>query len=235
MAGTNLGATNHIVTLGPQRLKVISGARWVSRSGDTLSGAALMEPDSPLMEGALKLVGFVAVMAALCLLVGCPAEEELTPEETVLVRAGDPAPGFELTTLDGGVFNLEAQRGKVVLVNFFATWCPPCREELPYLEKEIWQRFDPEYFSVIVVGREEGDDVIAPFVEEYGYTVPFAGDPEKSAYDLYASRFIPRNFVIDPEGTVLFQSQGFERDDFDAMIAVIEEAVATIAEVPAEA
>ena len=47
-------------------------------------------------------------------------------------------------------------------------------------------------------------DFVTGFVEEHGYTVPFAGDPEKSAYDLYATRFIPRNFVIDPEGTVLF-------------------------------
>jgi peroxiredoxin len=174
----------------------------------------------------------VVLLAVLCAFVGCPKdeigtpEEDLTPQETVLVDVGDTAPGFELVTLGGEVFNLEAQRGKVVLVNFFATWCPPCREELPHLEKEIWKRFDPERFSLIVVGREENDDVIAPFVEKNGYTLPFAGDPDKTAYDKYASRFIPRNFVIGPDGTVLFQSQGFERADFDRMIEVIEEAVA---------
>jgi peroxiredoxin len=180
----------------------------------------------------LNKFGLVVLLAVLCAFVGCPKdeigapEENLTPQETVLVDVGDVAPGFELVTLDGEVFNLEAQRGKVVLVNFFATWCPPCREELPYLEKEIWQRFDPERFSLIVVGREEDDDVIAPFVEKNGYTLPFAGDPDKTAYDKYASRFIPRNFVIGPDGTVLYQSQGFERADFDRMIEVIEEAVA---------
>lgn len=179
----------------------------------------------------MNKVGLGALLAVLCVFVGCPkdetqtAEEGLTPQETVLIDVGDTAPGFELTTLDGEVFNLEAQRGKVVLVNFFATWCPPCREELPYLEKEVWQRFDPASFSLIVVGREEDDDVIGPFVEENGYSLPFAGDPGKVAYDLYASRFIPRNFVIGPDGRVLFQSQGFERADFDRMIAVIQEAV----------
>ena len=178
--------------------------------------------------------GLVVLMAVLCVFVGCPKdetqtpEEDLTPQETVLVDVGDAAPGFELVTLDGTIFNLEAQRGKVVLVNFFATWCPPCREELPHLEKEIWQRFDPEKFSLIVVGREEGDDVIGPFVEKNGYSLPFAGDPDKAAYDRYASRFIPRNFVIGPDGTVLYQSQGFERPDFDRMIEVIEEALAAI-------
>ena len=178
--------------------------------------------------------GLVVLLAVLCVFVGCPKdetqlpEESLTPEETVLVAAGDIAPNFELTTLEGEIFNLEAHRGKVVLVNFFATWCPPCREELPYLEKEIWQRFDPEDFALIVVGREENDEVIGPFVESNGYSLPFAGNPNKTAYDRYATRFIPRNFVIGADGTVLFQSQGFEREDFDRMVAVIEEAVADL-------
>ena len=178
--------------------------------------------------------GLLVLVAALCLFVGCPKdetqvpEEVLTPEETVLVGVGDAAPDFRLTTLEGETFELQAQRGRVVLVNFFATWCPPCREELPVLEREVWQRFDSEHFALIVVGREEDDDVIGPFVEKNGYSMPFAGDPDKAAYDRYASRFIPRNFVIGPDGTVLYQSQGFERAEFDEMIAVIEAAVTAL-------
>ncbi len=184
--------------------------------------------------------GLVVLVSVLCVFVGCPKdetqlpEESLTPAETVLVAVGDTAPGFELVTLEGEIFNLEAQRGKVVLINFFATWCPPCREELPFLENEIWRRFDPDLFALIVVGREEDDEVIGPFVESNGYSLPFAGDPDRVAYDQYASRFIPRNFVIGPDGMVFFQSQGFEREDFDRMIAVIEGAVAALDE-PAEA
>jgi len=175
---------------------------------------------SILMAGVI----LVAVLA------GCSQEVEVgpTPEETVLVAVGDTAPGFELTTLDGKTFDLEAQRGKVVLVNFFATWCPPCREELPYLEKEVWQRFDRDRFAVLVIGREEDDEIIAPFVEKHGYTVPFAGDPEMVAYSQYATRFIPRNFVVGPDGTILYQSQGYERHEFEEMVEVIEQAVAAI-------
>ncbi len=165
------------------------------------------------------------VVAALSLVVGCPTENTPTPEETVLVAVGDPAPHFELTTLDGSTFDLEAHRGRVVLVNFFATWCPPCREELPHLEREVWQRFSDERFALIAVGREEGDNVLAPFMEQHGYTFPVAGDPDRSVYSRYASRYIPRNVVIGPEGTVLFQTQGFERDEFETMIAIIERAL----------
>ena len=176
------------------------------------------------------------VLLATCANEPAPSPEvELTPEETVLVNVGDTAPDFELVTLDGENFSLQDHRGNVVLVHFCAAWCPPCREELPYRETEIWQRFDRDRFAVIVVGREENDEVIGPFVEKHGYTVPFAGDPDKTAYDQYASRFIPRNFVIGPDGVVLFQSQGYEREEFDEMIAVIEEAVAALETIPESA
>jgi len=169
-------------------------------------------------------------------LTGCAQEVEVepTPEETVLVDVGDIAPAFELTTLSGETFNLEAHRGKIVLINFFATWCPPCREELPYLEKQIFQAFDAEKLAVVVIGREENNEIIAPFVEKYGYTVPFAGDPEMIAYSQYATRFIPRNFVIGLDGTVLYQSQGYEPHEFAEMVELIEMAVATISPLEVE-
>ena len=98
----------------------------------------------------MNRIALACLLVSTVLLAACPIEHEqtpeetLTPEETVLVGVGDAAPDFELVTLEGESFSLQEHRGKVVLVNFFATWCPPCREELPYLEKEIWKRFDPE-------------------------------------------------------------------------------------------
>jgi peroxiredoxin len=180
------------------------------------------------MEGLFRGVLFVLLVVLPGCGNGVPPEPEPTPEETVLVAVGDTAPGFELTTLTGETFNLEEHRGKVVLVNFFATWCPPCREELPFLEKDVWKRFHRDSLSVIVVGREENDEIIRPFVDKHGYTVPFAADPEMAAYSRYATRFIPRNFVIGPDGTVLYQSQGYTPREFGEMVKVIEDAVAAL-------
>ncbi len=178
----------------------------------------------------MKHTTLVTTAILTVVLAGCTQEVEIgpTPEETVLVAVGDIAPGFELTTLAGETFNLEVQRGKVVLINFFATWCPPCREELPYLEKDIWQHFDRDKLAVLVIGREEDDEIIQPFVDKHGYTVPFAGDPEMVAYSQYANRFIPRNFVIGPDGVILYQSQGYAPHEFSEMVTLIEEAVAAI-------
>jgi peroxiredoxin len=156
------------------------------------------------------------------LLAGCAAPlEQPTPEETTLTQVGQVAPVFELEITDSGLFSLHEQKGKVVLINFFATWCPPCREELPALEKEIWQRFQGRELAVLVIGRGHNNDEILPFLKENGYSFPAAGDPERAVYDLYASRFIPRNVVVGPDGTILFQSSGYDREEFEHMVDLI--------------
>ncbi len=176
----------------------------------------------------MQILKNATILFVALLISACAGEPELTPEETTITVIGQTAPSFELVTLEGETFNLEAHRGKVVLVNFFATWCPPCREELPHLDAEIWQRFDKDRFALVVIGREEDKTVLQPFMDQHDYSFPVAGDPEMIAYSQYASRFIPRNVVIGPNGTILFQSQGFERSEFDEMVAVIATAVEAI-------
>lgn len=156
-------------------------------------------------------------------------EPTTTPAEATRTEVGQMAPVFELERVDGTTFSLEAQRGKVTLINFFATWCPPCIEEMPHLEKEILARFDPEHFSLICVGREHQNAELPKFAKKRGLDLPMAGDPEREVYAQYAEHTIPRNVVVGPEGKILFQSFGFEREDFDRMIGVIDEAVTRLA------
>ena len=163
------------------------------------------------------------LVAALVLILtsGCAGS---SGKET-LTEVGQPAPTFTLDLLGGENFDLADQRGKVVLINWFATWCPPCQEEMPHLEKEVWQRFQGEGFAMVSVAREENADVVAPFVAKYGVTWPFALDPDRAAFAKYATSQIPRNTVLDRNGKIIFQSVGFEREDFDDMIDAIAEAL----------
>lgn len=143
-------------------------------------------------------------------------------EATTLVKEGMQAPDFTVTMFDGTTQTLSALKGKVVLVNFWATWCPPCREELKRVQTDIIDRFADKEFVFIPISRGEEKETVATFREQMGYTFPMGLDPERKIYDQFASNFIPRNFLIDQEGKVVIASVGYEPEEFDALIAQIE-------------
>lgn len=144
---------------------------------------------------------------------------------TTLIKAGQMAPDFTVTMFDGRQQTLSSLRGKVVLLNFWATWCPPCREELARVPQEIVERFRGEEFVFLPISRGETREAVAAFREQMGYTFAMGLDPERAIYDLYASNYIPRNFLIDREGKVLVASVGYEPEEFDQLIQTIENAL----------
>ena len=159
--------------------------------------------------------------------VPAPATEQVEDETeaTTIAKAGTMAPDFTVTMFDGSTQTLSALKGKVVLVNFWATWCPPCREELKRVEADIIERFKDAPFVFIPISRGEERQTVADFREKMGYTFSMGLDPERKIYDLYASNFIPRNFLVDQNGQVVIASVGYEVEEFDALIAKIEELV----------
>ena len=159
--------------------------------------------------------------------VPAPATEQVEDETeaTTIAKAGTVAPDFTVTMFDGSTQTLSTLKGKVVLVNFWATWCPPCREELKRVEADIIERFKDAPFVFIPISRGEERQTVADFRKKMGYTFPMGLDPERKIYDLYASNFIPRNFLVDQNGQVVIASVGYEVEEFDALIAKIEELV----------
>jgi len=119
--------------------------------------------------------------------------------ERTLVQLGDSAPEFSLATIDGDSVTLPSPN-KVVLINFFATWCGPCQLELPHID-EIWLDLkDDDRFQLLVIGREETPESVRKFCDEHPFSFPMTADPKREVYSLFAKESIPRTIVVSPEG-----------------------------------
>jgi len=130
------------------------------------------------------------------------ASETAAPAPVV----GAPAPDFTLQTVDGENLRLSDLRGKVVAVNFWATWCAPCRLEMPDLQERA-ERF-PDRLAVIGVNFAETAEEVAAFRREVGVDFPLLLDPEADVQRLYRVLGYPTTFFIDEEGTIRFQHIG---------------------------
>lgn len=170
------------------------------------------------------------VLAAVMLLAVSPSVVQAQNQadeiaKTTIVKKGDKAPDFTVEMVDGSKVQLSKLKGKVVVVNFWATWCPPCREELKHVQKELIDRFKGKKFVFIPISRGEKKEVVEAFRKKMNYTFPMGLDPQQSIYKLYASNYIPRNFVVDKDGKVIYVSVGYTPEEFAEMVKVIEEAL----------
>jgi peroxiredoxin len=138
-------------------------------------------------------------------------------------KTGDKVPAFEFETAKGKKVSIADYKGKLVLINLFATWCPPCRKELPEMQKQIWEKHSKnEKFALFVFGREENWDVLVPFKEKFKYTFPILPDVDRGVFSKFATQSIPRNILIDETGTIIYQSIGYEPGEFKKLVELID-------------
>lgn len=171
----------------------------------------------------------IILLAALLVWPVAPAKaqnaERPTPEQATLIKDGMTAPDFEVEMFDGSKVKLADLKGKVVLLNFWATWCPPCRAELTRVEKDIIEKFKGQDFVFLPVSRGEKKETVAAFREKMGYTFPMGLDTDQSVYKKYAVTYIPRNFLIDKKGKVVKASVGYDEAEFAELVKLIEETI----------
>ncbi|WP_422124577.1 TlpA family protein disulfide reductase [Planococcus sp. X10-3] len=123
------------------------------------------------------------------------------------LAVGKTAPDFTLQTLKGEEASLSDFRGKPVFVNFWATWCPPCRAEMPDMEK-LYGNMDIEVLAVNLTDTEKSEEGVASFVEETGLTFPILMDPEGELSSAYNVKAYPTSYLIDADGKISFIAYG---------------------------
>lgn len=115
---------------------------------------------------------------------------------------GKVAPDFSLPTLAGSTLTLADYRGKVVFLNFWATWCAPCEEEMPSMQK-LHEHFKDRDFVILSISIDEGKNAVGPFMERLGLTFPVAFDPASEVAGLYGLTGVPETFLIGPTGVIM--------------------------------
>ena len=146
-----------------------------------------------------------------------------------IVRLGDMAPDFEMELTDGQKVKLSSFRGKVVMLQFTASWCGVCRKEMPFIEKDIWQKHkENSNFALIGIDRDEPLETVIDFGKKTGITYPMALDPGANIFAKYADRQagITRNVLIDKDGKIVMLTRLYNEEEFAALCKKIDEMLA---------
>jgi peroxiredoxin len=161
------------------------------------------------------VAGALLAAAAIWLL----ASAEWTPDALL---AGEPAPGFELPRLaDGEPISLEAQRGRVVLINFWATWCKPCEDEMPAMQR-LYERLQGRGFELLAVSVDDSRDEVERFRQRLELDFPILLDPRKRVAGRYQSFRFPESWLVDREGRLVARFIGPREWDAPAYVQRIE-------------
>ena len=141
-----------------------------------------------------------------------------------VVRPGEPAPNFQLRDMNGRVVALSDLRGKVVLLNFWATWCGPCRVEMPAMER-LYRAYDRKDFEILAVSTDaQGVAVTRPFQQENKLTFPILHDADFRVGLSYGARTLPMTFMVDREGIVrqhIFGARDWEAPEAHQLIEML--------------
>ena len=163
-------------------------------------GAGEIKPRQSLRRSLTILVVFIVAVSVVFYLL---KERDSTLTRSSQIQLGLPAPDFAFPDLNGQKVSLSDHRGKVVFVNIWATWCPPCISEMPSMQK-LYDRFKGENFEILAVNIDSaGHEAVAPFMKELNLSFPALLDPQGNIQPLYGITGVPESFIVDREGILV--------------------------------
>ena len=170
-----------------------------------------------ILAGALLSAVFLLVIPRAAL-----GQDPYKALDLIRPKSGQVAKDFSVPTPDGKMLRLADYRGKVVFLNFWATWCPPCREEMPAMER-VYQRYRDKGFVVLALSVDsEGGPVVIPFVKQYKLSFPIGLDPKMEVADRYGVRGLPTSFLASRTGALVAVALGPREWDGKAGQALLE-------------
>lgn len=142
------------------------------------------------------------------------------------LKVGDALPEFELKSSVYGDIKPADLKGKVVLVSLFATWCGPCQKELAEVQSTLWPKHkDNKDFKMLVIGREHTDEDLQKYNERKMFTFPLYPDPKREVFSMFAEKSIPRAYLFDKKGKLIYASMGYTEEEFKKLMEAIEKAL----------
>jgi len=159
----------------------------------------------------------------------CILHAQTTRDPKYKVKIGDMAPDFTMTMPNGSKMKLSELRGKIVMLQFTASWCGVCRKEMPHIESEIWNKHkNNPNFALYGIDRDEPAKTVIAFAKKTGVTYPIGLDPEGKIFQLYAEKDagITRNVIIDKEGKIVMLTRLFDMEEFNSMVELVDNLLA---------
>jgi len=174
-----------------------------------------------MMQNVLGLMLFCIPIAS------CAQSADTLPDARgFMVRLGEMAPDFKIEFTDGRPSkNLSELRGKVVMLQFTASWCSVCIQEMPHIENQIWNAFKSKGLNVFGVDRKEKKEQVIKFAEKTKVTYPLIMDENGDIYKLFAhpNTGVTRNILIDKTGKIVFMTRLYEEKEFALLVQKIKE------------
>lgn len=165
------------------------------------------------------------VFIAFALLISCITMAQNNDDRGYLVKVGDIAPDFSMKLTSGKTVKLSDLHGKIVMLQFTASWCSVCRKEMPFIERDIWQKHKANpNFALLAIDRDEPLETVNRFAKTIPITYPIGLDPQADIFALYANREagVTRNVIIDKTGKIILLTRLYNEEEFRRMTDLLD-------------